>query len=80
MVVVARLERQLVVERDGLKDCAQLVIAVGAAAQDVKPPVNLSERGERESGHRHDGRLTSLVAKRQPPGCSSDVAGALNAS
>jgi hypothetical protein len=43
LIVIARSERQAVLERDGLKDCAQLMVAVRAAAEHVQPPVNLGE-------------------------------------
>jgi hypothetical protein len=42
------LERQFVGETDGLQQCAQLVIAVSAPAQDFERPVDFGERGESE--------------------------------
>lgn len=68
-VVVARSEGQAVVQRDGLKDCAKLVVAVRAAAQNVKPPVDFGVSGERKGALRHLGTASlSLVdKKRRPP-------------
>jgi hypothetical protein len=46
--VIAWSEGQAVVQRDGLKDCAKLVVAVRAPAQNVKPPVDFSVSGKRK--------------------------------
>ncbi len=54
-------------KRDGLENCAQVMVAVRAPSEDVQSPIDFGERRKRESGAEHGKRATRLFKNRAPP-------------